>query len=328
MLPKPLILPVYIFLPADFRGNALQCNGKQNAVFVGGKGGDFALVRGSYRLRDGKSYAVSARFYAPRTVGAAKTLEKFAVFSARYAVDRVEHRNFVFLAVFTKGNIYRAVFVAVFQGVIGQQAYELLYRVFVARVHDGRLDIYIQSFVLCRRNSGKRRCRFGHCVRQIEFLLDELCAFLVHFREHDELLCERGQALYLIADTLRPLAFAVVEFNYIVCRADYCKGSLYLMSGVGYKAFLLRVGFGGRLYRRFRENADKDKTGNNGFLLILLALIGAAGVGAYYFKIILPKKKLEQADDIEDFEFEGYDEDGEESELDNDDEDYSDDTEE
>lgn len=73
------------------------------------------------------------------------------------------------------------------------------------------------------------------------------------------------------------------------------------------------------------ENADKDKTGNNGFLLILLALIGAAGVGAYYFKIVLPKKKLEQANDIEDFEFEGYDEDGEETQTDNEDEDYSDD---
>lgn len=77
-----------------------------------------------------------------------------------------------------------------------------------------------------------------------------------------------------------------------------------------------------------KKNTDKDKTGNNGFLLILLALIGAAGIGAYYFKIVLPKKKLEQADDIEDFEFEGYDEDGEETEPDNDNEDYSDDTEE
>ena len=73
------------------------------------------------------------------------------------------------------------------------------------------------------------------------------------------------------------------------------------------------------------KNADKDKTGNNGFLLILLALIGVAGVGAYYFKIVLPKKKLEQADDIEDFEFEGYDEDDEETEPDNEDEEYSDD---
>ena len=77
-----------------------------------------------------------------------------------------------------------------------------------------------------------------------------------------------------------------------------------------------------------KKNTDKDKPGNNGFLLILLALIGAAGIGAYYFKIVLPKKKLEQADDIEDFEFEGYDEDGEETEPDNDNEDYSDDTEE
>ncbi len=73
------------------------------------------------------------------------------------------------------------------------------------------------------------------------------------------------------------------------------------------------------------KNTDKDKTGNNGFLLILLALIGAAGVGAYYFKIVLPKKKLEQADDIENFEFEGYDEDDEETEHDKEDEDYLDD---
>lgn len=69
------------------------------------------------------------------------------------------------------------------------------------------------------------------------------------------------------------------------------------------------------------KNAYKDKTGNNGFLLILLALIGVAGVGAYYFKIVLPKKKLEQADDIEDFEFV----DGEDEETVNEDEEYSED---
>ena len=74
-----------------------------------------------------------------------------------------------------------------------------------------------------------------------------------------------------------------------------------------------------------KKNTDKDKTGNNGFLLILLALIGVAGGGAYYFKIVLPKKKLEQANDIEDFEFEGYDEDSEENKTDNEDKDYSDD---
>ena len=38
--------------------------------------------------------------------------------------------------------------------------------------------------------------------------------------------------------------------------------------------------------------------------LIVLVLIGGAGLAVYYFKIFRPKKKLEQADDIEDFEFE------------------------
>lgn len=44
---------------------------------------------------------------------------------------------------------------------------------------------------------------------------------------------------------------------------------------------------------------------NNSFLfLIVLVLIGGAGLAVYYFKVFRPKKKLEQADDIEDFEFE------------------------
>lgn len=38
--------------------------------------------------------------------------------------------------------------------------------------------------------------------------------------------------------------------------------------------------------------------------------LAAAVVGGYYFKVIIPKKKLELADDLEDFDFE--DEDSEE----------------
>lgn len=49
------------------------------------------------------------------------------------------------------------------------------------------------------------------------------------------------------------------------------------------------------------NNASKD---NNNMIYIILALAAIVGIGGYYYKIILPKKKLEQADDIEDFEFE------------------------
>lgn len=64
------------------------------------------------------------------------------------------------------------------------------------------------------------------------------------------------------------------------------------------------------------EQPEKETGGNAGFLVVILLLAGAAGVGVYYYKVVLPKKKLEQADDIEDFEFEEYDEDEEETELD------------
>lgn len=47
---------------------------------------------------------------------------------------------------------------------------------------------------------------------------------------------------------------------------------------------------------------------NNNMLLIIILLICGGGVAFYYFKVIIPKKKLEQADDIEDFEFEDEDE--------------------
>lgn len=77
------------------------------------------------------------------------------------------------------------------------------------------------------------------------------------------------------------------------------------------------------------KELEKESGGNAGFLVVILLLAGAAGVGAYYYKVVLPKKKLEQADDLEDFEFEEYDEDDtEDTELDEtDDEEYSEDIE-
>ncbi len=56
------------------------------------------------------------------------------------------------------------------------------------------------------------------------------------------------------------------------------------------------------------------KSDSNGFLVMLLILAAAAGGAGYYFKILLPKKKLEQADDFDDYEF--VDEDKEEPETD------------
>lgn len=57
-----------------------------------------------------------------------------------------------------------------------------------------------------------------------------------------------------------------------------------------------------------QEQQPKDKeqpqNGNNNMMLIILVIVVIGGVGFYYFKVYLPKKKLEQADDIEDFEFE------------------------
>ena len=73
------------------------------------------------------------------------------------------------------------------------------------------------------------------------------------------------------------------------------------------------------------EQPEKETGSNAGFIVIILLLAAAAGGGFYYYKVILPKKKLEQADDIEDFEFEEYeDNDTEEMELD---EEYSEDIE-
>lgn len=62
------------------------------------------------------------------------------------------------------------------------------------------------------------------------------------------------------------------------------------------------------------EKKPEKESANTGFLGIILLLVGAIGVGAYYYKVVLPKKKLEQADDLEDFEFDEYDEDSEDAE--------------
>ena len=53
------------------------------------------------------------------------------------------------------------------------------------------------------------------------------------------------------------------------------------------------------------QPVQEAEQSNSSFLfLIILVLIGGAGLAIYYFKVFRPKKKLEQADDIEDFEFE------------------------
>ena len=49
---------------------------------------------------------------------------------------------------------------------------------------------------------------------------------------------------------------------------------------------------------------DTENSNSSFLFLIILVLIGGAGLAIYYFKVFRPKKKLEQADDIEDFEFE------------------------
>lgn len=55
------------------------------------------------------------------------------------------------------------------------------------------------------------------------------------------------------------------------------------------------------------EQSEQKQQKNNSGLFIILALAVAAGVGGYYYKVILPKKKLEQADDLDDFDFEDED---------------------
>ena len=55
------------------------------------------------------------------------------------------------------------------------------------------------------------------------------------------------------------------------------------------------------------EQPEQNRQKNNSALFIILALAATAGVGGYYYKVILPKKKLEQADDLDDFDFEDED---------------------
>lgn len=52
------------------------------------------------------------------------------------------------------------------------------------------------------------------------------------------------------------------------------------------------------------NEAPEQKQGNDTMLYIILAMIAVGVIGGYYFMVIRPKKKLEQADDIEAFEFE------------------------
>ena len=66
---------------------------------------------------------------------------------------------------------------------------------------------------------------------------------------------------------------------------------------------------------------DKSKSGNSSIMLILIAIIGIGGLGAYYFKVYLPKKNMENAPDLEDFEFT----DGEDEETENEDDTYTED---
>ena len=49
---------------------------------------------------------------------------------------------------------------------------------------------------------------------------------------------------------------------------------------------------------------DTENTNSSFLFLIILILACGAGLAVYYFMVFRPKKKLEQADDIEDFEFE------------------------
>lgn len=53
-----------------------------------------------------------------------------------------------------------------------------------------------------------------------------------------------------------------------------------------------------------QQKHTEQKKGSSPTLYIVLALIAAGVIGGYYYKVILPKKKLEDADDIEDFELE------------------------
>lgn len=63
-----------------------------------------------------------------------------------------------------------------------------------------------------------------------------------------------------------------------------------------------------------KEDTEQKQTKtpvSSTMLILILAVIAAAVIGGYYVKVVIPKKKLEQADDLEDFDFEDS-EDGEE----------------
>lgn len=54
-----------------------------------------------------------------------------------------------------------------------------------------------------------------------------------------------------------------------------------------------------------KQSDEKKGSGINNSVIVVILLLAAAGLGGgYYFKVILPKKKLEDADDLEDFDFE------------------------
>ena len=55
------------------------------------------------------------------------------------------------------------------------------------------------------------------------------------------------------------------------------------------------------------EQPEQNRQKNNSGLFIVLALAAAVGIGGYYYKVILPKKKLDQAEDLDDFDFEDED---------------------
>ena len=49
------------------------------------------------------------------------------------------------------------------------------------------------------------------------------------------------------------------------------------------------------------ENENSPISGTT--LILILAVFAAAGIGIYYFKVVIPKRKLEQADDLGEFDF-------------------------
>lgn len=56
-----------------------------------------------------------------------------------------------------------------------------------------------------------------------------------------------------------------------------------------------------------KQKQEKQPISGN-MLILIMAALAAAGIGIYYVKVIIPKKKLEDADDLEDFDFEDSEE--------------------